>query len=597
MSIKSLLMNVLASSAPLRLCVKSMGFCAAVWVCGAICFAQEKTPYKTLGTPTVPKVAAQWNRYHDYAQSTKLLQDLAAAYPKQARLTSLGKSYGGRDMWVLTVTNHELGDDKLRPAMWIDGGIHANEIQSVEVVLYTAWYLCEMQAESETIKRLLNERVFYLMPMMSPDSRDAHFYEPNDTHSPRTGQRPVDDDKDGLVDEDGPNDIDGDGSITAMRIRDKNGRYKSHPDFPRLMVPTKEGEQGEYRLVGQEGIDDDGDGQVNEDGDGRYDPNRDWGWNWQPDYIQNGAYRYPFSIGENRLVADFIADRPNIAGGQSYHNAGGMILRGPGEKQDTFEPADIRVYDAIGQRGAQMLPGYRYMNVANDLYEVWGGEVDWLHQSRGIFAFTNELFTPFNYFRTTGHEGYFGSTEVQHQFDKYLLLGDGFADWHEVDHPQYGKVELGGMRKNWVRQPPSFLLEEECHRNMAFTLYHADELPLVKIQSVEVKPLGGNLRQLTAILENPKICPTHSAADVQRKITPPDIASIHGDGLKVIAGLKATEPFFREPTEQKRNPAKLELNSIPGRGVVYVRWLVEGQGPIEVKLESVKGGRDAKTAN
>lgn len=597
MSINPFLLNLIAFSAPLRLCVKVIGFSATVWLLSAFCSAQEKTPYKTLGTPTVPKVAAQWNRYHDYAQSTKLLQDLAAAYPKQARLTSLGKSYGGRDMWVLTVTNHELGDDKLRPAMWIDGGIHANEIQSVEVVLYTAWYLCEMQAESETIKRLLNERVFYLMPMMSPDSRDAHFYEPNDTHSPRTGQRPIDDDKDGLVDEDGANDIDGDGSILAMRIRDKNGRYKSHPDFPRLMVPTKEGEQGEYRLVGQEGIDDDGDGQVNEDGDGRYDPNRDWGWNWQPDYIQNGAYRYPFSIGENRMVADFIVDRPNIAGGQSYHNAGGMILRGPGEKQDTFEPADIRVYDAIGQRGAQMLPGYRYMNVANDLYEVWGGEVDWLHQSRGIFAFTNELFTPFNYFRTTGHEGYFGSTEVQHQFDKYLLLGDGFADWHEVDHPQYGKVELGGMRKNWVRQPPSFLLEEECHRNMAFTLYHADELPLVKIQSVEVKPLGGNLRQVTAILENPKICPTHSAADVQRKITPPDIASIHGEGLKVIVGLKATEPFFREPTEQKRNPARLDLNSIPGRSVVYVRWLVEGQGPIEVKLESVKGGRDSKTAN
>jgi hypothetical protein len=586
----------LRASASLRLCVEraAVGIAIAACLISTPAIAQEKTPYKTLGTPTSPKVAAQWNRYHDYGESTKLIQELAAKHPEIAKLKSLGKTYGGREMWVLTITNFEKGDESSRPAMWIDGAIHANEIQAAEVVLYTTWFLCEMRGQNNTIRRLLDERVFFLMPMMSPDSRDAHFYEPNDTHSPRTGQRPFDDDRDGRVDEDGPNDIDGDGSITWMRIRDPNGTHKSHPDFPHLMIPVKPGEKGEFRLLGPEGIDDDGDGQVNEDGDGYYDPNRDWGWNWQPPYVQRGAHRYPYSIEENRLVADFIVSRPNIVGGQSYHNAGGMILRGPGEKSDSFDASDIRVYDAIGQRGATMLPGYRYMNIANDLYEVWGGEVDWLHQSRGIYAFTNELFTPFNFFRTSGHEGFFGSAEVQHQFDKYLLLDDGFVPWHEVEHPQYGKVEVGGQRKNWVRQPPAFLLEEECHRNMAFTLFHADELPLVKIQSIEVKPLAGNLRQVTAILENPKICPTHSAADVRHKITPPDIASISGPNLKVVTALHASDPFFRNPTEQRRDPANFKLSTIAGRSVTYVRWLVEGDGLVEVKLESVKGGRDAK---
>ena len=135
---------------------------------------------------------------------------------------------------------------------------------------------------------------------------------------PRTrralGQRPVDDDKDGLVDEDGPDDLDGDGHITQMRIADPNGRYKPHPDYPDLLIPVKGDEKGSYTLLGQEGYDNDGDGRVNEDGDGFYDPNRDWPWNWQPDYIQNGAYRYPFSILENRMVGDFIKAHPNIAG-------------------------------------------------------------------------------------------------------------------------------------------------------------------------------------------------------------------------------------------------------------------------------------------
>ena len=113
------------------------------------------------------------------------------------------------------------------------------------------------------------------------------------------------------------------------------------PIIPTCSFRRKDDEKGEYTLLGQEGIDNDGDGAVNEDGDGFYDPNRDWGWNWQPDYMQNGAHRYPFSILENRLVADFITAHPNIAGAQSYHNAGGMILRGPGAKDDRFEAADI----------------------------------------------------------------------------------------------------------------------------------------------------------------------------------------------------------------------------------------------------------------
>ncbi len=556
----------------------------------AVVLAQDAPVYQAMGAPSNPKVAAHWNRYHDYAEATRLLQQLAAAYPKQARLESLGKSYGGREMWVLTVTNFEKGDDRQRPAFWIDGGIHANEIQSVEVVLYTAWYLLEMHGRSETIRRLLDERVFYLMPTMSPDSRDAHFYQANTTHSPRSGQRPVDDDKDGLVDEDGPDDLDGDGSITQMRVRDRNGKWKSHADFPELMVPVKENEKGEFTLLGAEGIDNDGDGRVNEDSDGFYDPNRNWPWNWQPDYVQNGAHRYPLSIAEDRLVADFVIARPNIAGSQSYHNAGGMILRGPGAKTDSYDPADVRVYDELGKKGAEMLPGYRYMNVANELYEVWGGEFDWFHQMRGAFTFTNELFTPFNYFRQTGHDGFFGSVETQKLFDKYLLLGEGFSPWKEVDHPQYGKVEVGGMKKNWARQPPSFLLEEECHRNMAFTLYHADQMPLVKIQSVDVKPLGENLFQVTAVVANERLIPTHSGADIRRKITPPDLVSISGDDVQVLLGMTSGEPFFKTPQEQKRQPNSIRLGNIAGHSVTYVRWLVQGTGPFTVDLKSVKGG-------
>ena len=172
--------------------------------------------------------------------------------------------------------------------------------------------------------------------------------------------------------------------------------------------------------------------------------------------VQFGAQDYPFSLPETRALSEFVNARRNIAAFQTYHNAGGMILRGPGAKDDAFDGSDVAVYDVIGKRGEQILPGYRYMNIANDLYEVYGGEVDWLHQVRGAWTFTNELFTPFNYFRTTGHEGFFGSSEVQETFNKYLLLDEGLAPWKEVDHPQYGKVDAGQQSVDIRFDKPTF---------------------------------------------------------------------------------------------------------------------------------------------
>lgn len=541
--------------------------------------------YKAVGGPTQPKVPVYWNRYHDNEEIESILKQLEAQYPKLVKIESVGKSIQGREMWVATITNWEVGEENRKPGFWIDGGIHANEIQANEVALYTAWFLAEMHGENKFVQELLRDRVFYILPSMSPDSRHAHFYEPNSTNSPRSGLREVDDDRDGLVNEDSFNDLNEDGHITQMRIRDPNGRYKSHPKYPNLMVPVEPGEKGEFTLIGIEGYDVDGDGRANEDGDGSYDPNRDWPWKWEPGYVQRGAFRYPFSLVENRNMAEFVLKHPNIAGAQTYHNTGGMLLRGPGSKQDAYEASDLRVYDRIGKTGERILPGYRYLNVANDLYEVWGGEIDWFHQMLGVFTFTNELFVSYNYFHQPS-----GSQEQSHEFDQLLLFGDGLVEWEEVDHPTYGKVEVGGFKKNWGRQPPGFMLQEECHRNMAFTLYHANQMPLLKVQSVSVKSLGDGLQEVTAIVENERLTPTHSAIDLKQKITPPVSIQLESSDLKVLTSHYSSDVLMRNPTVQNKSPKEVKVPSIPGSGIVYVRWIVSGKGSGKITVTSVKGG-------
>ena len=288
-------------------------------------------------------------------------------------------------------------------------------------------------------------------------------------------------------------------------------------------------------------------------------------------------------------MADFVMARPNIAGAQSYHNAAGMILRGPGAKNEKLAGPDYAVYDRLGKEGEQLLPGYRYLECATGLYEAHGTEFDWFYGMLGVFAFTNELSTPFNLFGQ--HEGgFFGAQETLHRFNKKLLFEDGFIEWHEVEHPQYGKIEVGGMAKNWVRQPASFMLEEECHRNMAFTLYHADQMPQVKIESLSVKPLAGDLLEVTAIVVNEKVIPTRSAHDVAKKITPPDRVRISGDKLQVLMAFTSDNLLFDGAEERLRRPADLRIDAISRLRPLYVRWLVRGKEPFTVTVRSVKGG-------
>lgn len=566
---------------------------------GSVFYANAQRPENILaavGTPPNPKVPMSWNRYHDDIALEEIYKKMASAHPDLVSLESIGKSYEGRDIWVLTVTDKKNGGPSNRkPAIYIDGGIHANEIQTSEFALYTAWYLAEMHAHgNQFVKELLVDKTFYIAPSISPDSRHHFFHKGNTAHSSRTGQVPLDSDRDGLVDEDEMDDLDGDGHITSMRRKSPFGQFIEDPTDPRRMIRVADGQQGVYELLGSEGLDTDGDGMINEDGAGGYDPNRDFGWNWQPNYFQRGAYKYPFSLPENRAVGDFIMKHRNIAAGQNFHNNGGMILRGPGAAEDEglINRQDIAVYDALGKKGEELIPGYRYIITYKDLYSVYGGQLDWMSFGRGIFAFCNELWMAnmlFNNPNPTDRQG------EQYAADKYLLLEDAFVPWNTYHHPIYGEVEIGGFKKTYGRLHPGFLLESDAHRNALFTIYHAYHTPKLSVDDITVKDVGNGIKEVTAVIKNERVIPTHSAHDVRNKIEVPNVVTL--DGGTVLSGMIVQNLDFNLTSEQKQDPANLKVSTIPGNGHVIVRWLVKGGSKYTVTVDSWKGGIASKTTS
>ena len=537
--------------------------------------------FKAAGSPADPKVAATWNKYYTYEGITDLCNRLVKAFPALISMESAGKSYEGRDMIILTITDKSKGKPSEKPAYWVDANIHGNEIQGTEMALYTAWYLCEMYGKNAFITELLGEKTFYIAPTINPDAR-AYFTD--QAGSLRSGVVPCDDDRDGLFDEDGTEDLNGDGEISMMRRKTSDGNMKIDPADPRKMIQVAPGEKGDYEMIGREGIDNDGDGLINEDGPGGYDPNRDWGYNWEPNYVQSGADRYPFFLPETRAIRDFITAHPNITGSQSFHNSGGMILKGPSVEavgSEVYSRADDAVYESIGRTGEKILPGYKLLTIWKDMYTVWGGELDWMYGTVGSFVYSNELWTSYLMF-------YDPAQTDSYEFDRLLLFEDAFVPWMEIDHPVYGKVEVGGFSKKFGRLHPGFMLETDAHRNMAFVLYNAWQTPKLEISDIVSRDMKGGLWEITARVSNSRMMPTHSAQNMRYHITPPDYVTL--DGPAVISGMKVTDPLNNVTVEQKKNPKSIEIENIPGYGRITVRWIVRGKGPVKITVKSVKGG-------
>jgi hypothetical protein len=556
------------------------------------------------------KIKIDFNRWHDVNELYADMARLEKAFPKFLKMTSIGKSHDGRDIMLMTINNPETGTEMSKAGMYIDANIHGNEIQGGEVCLYTIWYLMEYYGRLDNITRLVNERVFYIAPTVNPDGRQ--YFMEGDGDNARSGHVPVDEDNDGLYEEDGPNDLNGNGLIEQIRKHVPGlGNYRLSQSDKNRLEPVPFGEKGDYILLGEEGIDDDGDGRVNEDGLGSYDPNRNWAVDWQPNYVQGGAMDYPFQLPETKAVNDFLMSHPNVAGVQAYHNSGGMILRGPGaESLGEYSASDIRAYDEIGKNGERILPYYKYMIIWSGLYTVHGGFIDWTSDGLGIMSFSNELWN--------GSQ-YFNSPELMKQqaedpnspisgnksgmfFDEKLEFGEQFVEWKSFEHPQYGKVEMGGeWRKFRGRIPPRFMNEELCHRNMSFTLYQADEMPKMEFGETTVKKVGDNVYRVWIDLTNNKVAPTITAKAASNNVVRPDLITFEGKPEIITASwISGKESFdylnpITEMIDQKQLDRLMIRNGHPGKTTRTLQYLVKGTGKVNITYDSVKGGKVSAT--
>jgi murein tripeptide amidase MpaA len=455
-----------------------------------------------------------------YDELTKLLQQWADSRPNLVTLESIGTTPQGRPIWFLTLTSGATGPALEKPALVVDGNMHATEWAGGVAALHFVHRLLDSYGNDERVTRLLDTRTIYVLPRMTPDGVDAtldqgRFIRSVDRPYPSALPPP------GII----PSDVNGDGRSLFMRFRDANGPWKTYARDPRLLVPRAPDETGgDYWRVLPEGMIEGYDGVTiaNE-------PEHealDFGANFPSDLgttPSQTAGTHPTSEPEVAAYVAAIARRPNIVAHVTCHTFGGLVLTPPVNIGEHLPDADRLAYETLAGRAAA-LTGYRAISYL-DLRSV-GRErqipsaFGWLYNRRGLYSFITEFWDPLkaagiSLENTTASAWLWGFHAVEDElkllrWSDQELDGDGFVAWRQFDHPQLGPVEIGGfdLIRYWYNVPFD-RLEKEVAPHSDWLIYLGLATPRLAIRSFAAEPVGENLWRLQMVVENNGWLPTN----------------------------------------------------------------------------------------
>jgi murein tripeptide amidase MpaA len=488
------------------------------------------------GTPLAP---LPFDHFLGYDELTALLRGWAAARPDLLELRSLGTTPGGRELWFATITNRATGPAMEKPALLVDGNMHALEWTGGVAAVNFIWTLLRDHGRDERVTRLVDSRCLYVLPRLSPDGVEATLQEgqvirsaarPNPDGSTAPGLR--------------LHDIDGDGQVVFMRFRDPNGPWKTHPDEPRLLIARQPDETGGvYWRVVPEGTIQGYDGETItvlpalEGLDfGMFFPD-------DRDPLPPGATASPGPglVPEVAAYVEAIRGRPNIVAYVSCHSFGGGLLMPPINPGEDMPQSDRFIYATVAEKATELTTydamTYFDLRAGQNLDVHIPTEIGWLYNSLGIFSYITEFWNPLRAagITLTGRMSLWlgGLHPVEDElrllrWNDRELGGKGFVRWHEFHHPQLGLVEIGGWDKiHYWYNVPLEKLRQEVAPHADWLVYLALSSPRLEIRSLTAEPAGNDEWRVRLVVENSGWLPTNGAQKaLDRKIVDGIVAEL-----------------------------------------------------------------------
>src|SRR5258708_12496745 len=177
-------------------------------------------------------------KYLDYAELTQQLAQWSRAHPDLVRVSSIAKTPEARDIPLLTIGRNP---GEARPAVWVDGNMHATEVCGSSVALAIAEDVINIHAGVKKdgnadlpahMADTIRESLFYVVPRISPDGAEAVLKSGRYVRSSPIDARLH---KGHAYWE--AHDFDGDRTIGFMRQVSDDASLVELADFPGVMLP------------------------------------------------------------------------------------------------------------------------------------------------------------------------------------------------------------------------------------------------------------------------------------------------------------------------------------------------------------------------
>ncbi|WP_181305327.1 M14 family metallopeptidase [Rufibacter sp. XAAS-G3-1] len=522
--------------------------------------------------------------YQSYAQMTARLQKLSTRYSKIASLTTVGKTATGKEIWMLTLGRDNAAN---KPAIAIAAGVDGTQLATTELALQMAEQMLQAAVLQDSVQELLQSKTFYIFPNLNPDASEQYHEK---LRWERLGNaQPVDDDRDGRMFEDPFEDLNKDGLITMMRVKNPTGTYRPAEEDPRVMVQAdvSQGEKGEYLLY-TEGIDNDKDGKWNEDPEGGVMFNRNFTFDYP--YFQEGAGEHPMSERETKGFADFLYEARNVYA---------VFVLGPANTLSEplrFDKAKAskRIVSSLLEKdaavNAQISKLYNNSTQLKNAPRVSpspGDVLQWAYFHYGRFSYsTPGWWTP----RVTPSQDTTGGKKPlapsEHEDVNFLRWAEAndvmgtFVNWKPIKHPDFPgqEVEVGGLAPYVKQTPPVHTLEPIAQKHFRFFSAYAKWMPSLQIVNISSEKVAGGLTRITADVYNQGSLPTHSEI---------------GDSSRWVQKVKVTLQLNENQKLVSGNRIQLS-NALAGGEKFQVSWLVNGKGYVTIQAHSPTAGKQTK---
>ena len=478
--------------------------------------------------------------YQDNRSLGRHLVSLAEQNPDVVRVTVLTRSMSRHKVWLVEVGKGTEQNRRMRPAMLVVAGIEGNDLIGSSVA--ASWLKCmvEKYGNDAEITKLLDTTTIYIVPRLNPDAAERYFHQPQRETS--LNPKPVDDDHDGLLDEDGPDDLNGDGLITWMRIKDPEGEYILDPKDDRLLLKADHlrGEVGAWRYLA-EGIDNDHDERWNEDGPGGVNFNRNFPHDYK--FFAPDAGVHQVSEAETRLLADFVVEHPNIGIVVTYGAADNLSETPKGENPPgrrepltAIDEDDVDYYKVMGQLYRETLGLDEELEGVSE----HGTFSDWMYYHRGRLSLAARAWSPGlavalskapdkgqkkaedkpdekaeQSSETEGGKDKDDEDKRNEEERKELQWFDehspeAFIEWQSIEHPDFPnqRVEVGGYRPFALTNPPTKIIEQITTKHTNFLTRAAQRLPRIGIRKIKARHLGQSIYEIEVQIEKTGFLPT-----------------------------------------------------------------------------------------